>query len=137
MTSYYAYPHTLVKAEAHTVSGYAQFVGRRIPLSDTVAANAKAIRKDSKQTQPQVVEAAKAKGYAIDQGTISRIERRGMIPSIDVLEALCAGLDVEPWQLMIPNLDPKNAPVLKEASETERALWNRLRETARQLGISE
>lgn len=106
------------------------------PISVVLAENAKAIRKRLKETQPQISARAKARGYDIDQGTISRIENRRLVPSVDVLEALAHGLDVEPWKLLVPYLDPKNLPILREASAAERDLWRRLHEQAQKLGLT-
>jgi transcriptional regulator with XRE-family HTH domain len=105
------------------------------PLQAIIATNAKAIRKRMKETQPQVADRAKARGYVLDQGTVSRIENRRLVPSIDVLEALAHGLDVEAWQLLVPGIDAKNLPVLREATPSERELWKRLQEHARAIGL--
>jgi len=136
MEADYAYPHMAVKAEQHSVYGYAGVMGRRQSLANTLAANCKMVR--GKRSQPKIVETAKARGYVIDQGTISRIERAKLTPSLDVLEALAAGLEIEPWQLLITNLNPRNPPILKGAGgTTEKELWKRLQDAAKQLGIAE
>jgi len=97
--------------------------------------NMRAIRKAHGITQPQVVANAAAAGHLIRQPTVSRVERRVMVPSLDVLEALAAGLDIAPWQLLVRNLDPNNPPVLREVSPEEAKLWLRLADTAKRLGI--
>lgn len=123
-----------VKANPHTVSDYANRMPKR-SLQQVVATNAKALRVANKQTQPDVVAAAKLKGYKIDQGTISRIERLELNPSLDVLEALSVGLGCESWQLLTRNYDAKNPPILKEASAVEKELWKRIQESAKNIGL--
>lgn len=108
---------------------------KALPLRTVIAANVRALRKQLKETQPQIAERAKARGYVLDQGTVSRVENKRLVPSIDVLEALAHGLDVEAWQLLVPAIDPKNPPVLRDATASERELWKRLRENARALGL--
>lgn len=136
MALHYAYPHFAVKAESHTLRkdncGMA-----RIATIKVLAENAKAFRTAAKLTQPQVAEAASRHNKSIDQGTISRIERASMAASIEVLEALAAGLDVAPWQLLVPEADPSNPPILREASQAERDLWKKLQQAAKAMGINQ
>lgn len=72
-------------------------------VRELLAANAKAIREARKLSQPDVSKAAKKHHQAIDSGTVSRIERQNIPPSVDTLAALAAGLGVEPWQLLHPD----------------------------------
>lgn len=111
-------------------------MSRRVPLTKTVSANAKALREASQKTQPQVAATAREAGYTIDQGTISRIERGKIVPSLDVLEALAAGLDAEPWQLLVPDLDARNPTVLADPGERQRAFWKQLEKVAKEAGVT-
>lgn len=63
------------------------------------------------------------------QSTIGRIlsgENNTRIGTLDRI-AEVYGLDV--WQLLVPDLGPKNPPVLRSVSPAEDALYERLRET--------
>ena len=124
-----------VKVILHTASIYAESMPNRT-LQQVLAANAKSLRKSNQQTQPEVSSAARHKGYVIDQGTISRIERLEFNPSLDVVEALAAGLGCEPWQLLTINFDAKNPPILREASPAERELWRKIQESAKSIGLT-
>lgn len=104
------------------------------PLTQVFASRVKALRGNTAQTK--IVDAALVKGFKIDQKTISRIERGEMSPTLDSLEALAAGLGYSPWELLTPNFDPKNRPVLKEATEAERKLWEKIHESAKELGLT-
>lgn len=75
-------------------------MSRREPLAQLLASRSKAIRETRKLSQPDVVAAAQAKGYKIDQGTISRIERKRFNVSLEVIEALAVGLGVSPATLL-------------------------------------
>lgn len=82
------------------------------PLREIVGANVKAIRTAKKMSQPQVVAAAKQYGAKIDQTTVGRIERAAVPTTIDTLQSLALGLGVEPWQLLVHDLDTENLPKL-------------------------
>lgn len=58
-------------------------------------------------TQPELARRAK-----VDQKTVWRIVRMENEPSVDKLEKLAAVLQVETWQLLVPNLDPQHLPDL-------------------------
>lgn len=132
----YAYPHFLVKAHPHTHLRHHCSMAKAGAVK-VLAENAKAFRSAAKMTQPQVADAAKRHNKTIDQGTISRIERGSIVASVEVIEALAAGLDVELWQLLVPGADPQNPPILREASQAERDLWKKLQQAAKSMGISQ
>jgi len=87
-------------------------VPKNKPLKDVVAANALAVRKAKRMSQPAVAAAAKVKGRPIDQTSVGRIERGDFPATVDSLEALAAGLGLEPWQLLHPALDAENPGAL-------------------------
>lgn len=86
-----------------------------------LAANlTRAMRVGSEKTRSQLGLKA-ASGVA--QATIGRILRAETDATIDTLQALAKVFDLEPWQLLVPDLDPKNAPsVAKHAAENENIL---------------
>lgn len=66
-------------------------------------------------------------------GTISRL-RNGLVnANLETLGKLASAFQVEPWQLLVPNIDPGNLPVLLAATEAERRLWERMKELAKDL----
>jgi len=53
-------------------------------------------------------------------------------PTLRQIEDVAKLLGLQPWQLLVPGLDPTNPPVVT-MTETERALYARLREGIAQL----
>lgn len=69
----------------------------------------------SKEYNAQAAVARKAK---VDQKTISRIIHKTNEPSLDKLERIAAVFGLQPWQMLVPGLEPSSPPVLA----TERAV---------------
>jgi transcriptional regulator with XRE-family HTH domain len=68
----------------------------------------------------------------IDQRTVGRILNGEHSPQLKQIEAIAQAFDLMPWQLLIPNLDPKNPPVC-ETTVAEKELYSKLRDLAKQL----
>ena len=69
----------------------------------------------------------------IPNGTLDRIRRALVGCSIDHLGALADAFDLQPWHLLLPNLDVENPQVLAALSTRERDLYDRLRSAAQEL----
>lgn len=59
-------------------------------------------------------------------GTASRIKEQKTSIGLEVLSKIGAVFDLEPWQLITPNLDPTNPPVIW-LTRAERDLYTRLK----------
>lgn len=68
----------------------------------------------------------------IDQRTVGRILNGEHSPQLKQIEAIAQAFDLMPWQLLVPNLDPKNPPIC-EITVAEKALYGKLRTLAKQL----
>ncbi len=68
----------------------------------------------------------------VSQATIGRILGQKSDADIGTITALAKALDVMPWQMLVPQLDPKNLPVIKMTDE-ERKLYDRLHALASQI----
>lgn len=79
---------------------------------------------------------ALAKLAEVDQKSVWRIMRHEQSPTIDMLEKLAKPFGLHAWQLLIPNLDPKNPPVFV-MTDTERELYCRLARMASEFVASE
>lgn len=65
----------------------------------------------------------------IRQSTVSRILAEKHAADLDTLESIARATGYTVWQLMVPNMDPSNPPVIQNATQ-ERELYDRLREAA-------
>jgi len=66
----------------------------------------------------------------VAQSTIGRVIRGEVSATVDTLGQIAKCYGLEPWQLLVAGMDPKNAPVLQMASAEEKALYIRLKEAA-------
>lgn len=95
-----------------------------------LAANVSALASATFRTRPDVP-LALAKETGFSKSTIQQIMdpdtygSRGA--SIDLLDRLAKALDVQPYQLLLPNLDVRNPQVVRGALPGESAFYVRLR----------
>ena len=75
-----------------------------------------------------------ATGKKLEQPTIRRILIGETSPTEQMISKIAAAMGLEPWQLLVPGLDIRNPPVLREANAAERALYDRLTKTIDELG---
>ena len=66
-------------------------------------------------------------------GTLDRIRRMESGASIDQLDALAKIYGLEPWQLLVPNLDPTNPPMLASISAKQMEMLERIKQAAKEL----
>lgn len=105
-------------------------------MQKVIADNLKALMDAGRhglKTQQAVAKAAREAGYPIDQKSVSRVLRAENAPQVDTVQAIAAAYDIEPYQLLIPGLDPRNPQILRRLSAAEAALYQAL-EVARHEG---
>lgn len=76
---------------------------------------------------------ALAKAAEISRPTIDAILDRGRGAGIDTIERIARVYGLEAWQMLVQGLDPANAPMLREASETEKEFLRSLNEVQERL----
>ena len=96
---------------------------RPMKLKPVLALNLKALMDDRKMSQMEVHRRSK-----IAQSSIGRILRQEVAADLDTLAAIARAFDLDPWQLLVPNIDPKNLPVMQPLSTREREMYKRLHE---------
>lgn len=64
--------------------------------------------------------------HGADKKQVQRALRVATSPTLDTLAAIAAAANLQPWQLLIPKLDPANPPVFT-MTKTERDLYSRLK----------
>lgn len=74
-----------------------------------------------------------AKKHNLTQSTINRIVTGKMDPTTGQVDDIAKAAGLFSWQLLVPQLDPQNPPVLREANSHERDLYNRLKQTIDEL----
>lgn len=62
--------------------------------------------------------------------TIEGLRKGLRAVGIDTLEIVANAYDLQAWQMLVPGLDPENAPTLP-VTETERELWKSVTESLR------
>lgn len=62
----------------------------------------------------------------VDQKTVGRILNKAHEPQINIVAKLAKAFGLEPWQMLVPGLDPQRPPVLMSAEEREH--YEKLRE---------
>lgn len=70
------------------------------------------------------------KKVGIGPGTGQRIKEQETSVGMDVIEKIATAFDLQPWHLLVPNLDPRNPPVLL-ISEVEQKFYANMKETAK------
>lgn len=97
-------------------------------METILAKNLAALMKASQllKTQQAVATATKRAGKPIDQKTVSRILKAEVSVQLDTVQAIAAAFDVEPYQLLVPGLNPKNPQVLRALSPEEENLYRAL-----------
>lgn len=90
----------------------------------TVARNLKALIGDESVN-------AWARRHRLTQSTINRIVLGKMDPTVGFLEKIAAAVNelgghLEGWHLMVQDFDPRNSPILLEATAAERSLYERI-----------
>lgn len=78
-------------------------------------------------------QSAVAKAAAVDQRTVGRILRCEHAPTLAQVEKLAKAFALQPWQLLAPELDPEDLPVLV-LSRSQSDAWRSIRLAAETIG---
>lgn len=77
-----------------------------------------------KKSEPEFAKLAK-----IDQKTLWRVLRGPNEPTLETVSKLAKACGLEPWQLLTPDLEPNNPPMLAAQSVRLQALLDNIRNT--------
>lgn len=69
----------------------------------------------------------------VSKGVVERMTKAEANTGVDHLQGIAQAFGLEVWQLMVPNLEPTNAPVLQEVSERQKEMWKRIHDAAQDL----
>lgn len=118
----------------HLGWGFADNRGMRHPPRKTLADNLSRLMAyhkgigDGLGTLEGVVAASK-----VPRGTVHRIKRGEVSAGVDHLEGLAVAFDLDVWQLFVHDLDPTNPPMLKAITDKQKAMFDKIREYAKEL----
>lgn len=72
-----------------------------------------------------------AKDCCLGPATITRIKEQKTSVGLEVIEQIAARFHIDPWQLMVPGMDPKSPPVLQPINDRERKLYESIMSAAK------
>lgn len=81
----------------------------------------------------KVAAEAKRKGHAVSKNTVDRAKSASHAINLDNLDSIARAFDMEAWQLLVPNLNPMNPPVMRSIGEAEDELYKNLRTVAHKI----
>lgn len=102
----------------------------KAPLKTTLGAN---LRSLMKVTHEYGSPAKLAKKIGTSKSTVERIRNGSVACQIDTLEAIAAAFDLQPWQLLIDELEPNNPPMLRRDSDRLDALYAQIKMAAEEI----
>lgn len=76
---------------------------------------------------------AVGKKAEIGHGTVDRAQKGQTNLNIANLQAIARAFGLRAWQLLVPDLEPDNPPILRSRTAAEEALYRQLRDLAKQL----
>lgn len=78
-------------------------------------------------------QSALARACKVGQSSIGRIVNDAQSPTLDMVARIAEAFDLEPWQMLIDGLDPRNPPITKAIDERQQHLFARFRQAAEEL----
>lgn len=97
-------------------------------LKDIISKNLKALRESYDMKQSEF-----ARRCNMHQRTYGRMENGEGWQHLESISQIAKECDLQAWQLLTPGFNPKNPPVLKEASEKERLFYENIKKAAKEL----
>lgn len=91
-----------------------------------IGANLKALMKNHPHLDSQMKIQTKTKGR-VSQRTVGRILEGSVSVTVDNLAELADIFGLQPWQMLLPNLDPKNPQLVPAITPAEKALYDSLK----------
>ena len=87
----------------------------------------------SYKTTPAIEKATEEAGLKVGKSTIDRALKCQTTLNLDYIDAIARVFGLDAWQLLTPNLMPKNPPVLRSVGEVEDKLYKRMSELAKEI----
>lgn len=74
-----------------------------------------------------------AKKHGLEQTLVDRL-LKNQDPQLSTIIRIAGVLDLEPWQLLVADLESTNPPIIRNATEAERQLWLKYDALIQELG---
>lgn len=97
-------------------------------LKEIISANLKALRSHSQLSQEEF-----AKKAGMQQRTYGRLENGENWQHLESLDMISKAYDLHVWQLLIPNLDITNPPMIAKDSDKQKEFYAKIKEAAKEL----
>lgn len=106
-----------------------------MPARTLLATNVQALMcaRPSLSSLAKVAAEAKRKGHTVSKNAVDSARQGTHAVNMDTLDGIARAFDMEAWQLLVPNMNPDNPPVLRSIGETEDEMYRRLRSAAAQI----
>ena len=91
------------------------------------------VHKYGKENMYKTNQESKERGCEISIGVLQRIKSMDTDIRMSVLESIANFFELQPWQLLVENIDATNPPVLREISQEERELYESIKNAAKKL----
>ena len=103
-----------------------------VSLKLIVAQNLRKLREARDESQTSF-----AKKCGMAQRVYGRLENGENWQHLESLEKIAHTYDLQVWQLLLPNFDPQNPALLRQASEKELAFYEKIKAAAKELSSSQ
>jgi transcriptional regulator with XRE-family HTH domain len=100
-------------------------IARHENLRAVVAENVRRLK-----THLGISQEAIAKEAKVSQSSVGRVLNGSTAADLDTLAGIARALRVSAWQLLVPDIQPDNLPVLRAVSPQEEALYEKMRTMA-------
>lgn len=101
---------------------------KNLGIREILASNLKALMAKSKHSQGDLFRLSN-----VAQSTIGRVINMQVDATVATIEAIAEVYKLQPWQLLVPNLDPSNPPMLREISDKEREFYEKIKMAAQEI----
>ena len=100
-----------------------------------LATNLRALMKESKTANTLIAleKATEERGLKVGKSTIDRAAKGETPLNLDAVEVIAAVYGLSAWQLLVPNISPRNPPILRTIGEAEEQLYQKLGKLAKEI----
>lgn len=102
---------------------------KKRPTAQILAANVNRLMDAGKWANRRL-----SKASGVSEGAIQRARRADVSANLETIEGLAAVFHVDPWMMLVEDLDPANLPTMTFPTAQERKLYERFKSLADEIG---